>query len=104
MEDFIKCYLSKCRRCWNLFSGKAVPVWLPGAIELTVDNFFFIFQKCRRCWNRFSGQVVLLLLNAAGAAGCRALHGVGGRVERGAGGGLVARPVVYQVLKRGICL
>ena len=46
---------------------------------------------------------MLLLLNAAGAAGCRALHGVGGRVERGAGGGLVARPVVYQVLKRGIC-
>ena len=66
-------------------------------------QFFLILQKCRRCWNRFSGHVVLFLLNAAGAAGCRALHGVGGRVERGAGGGLVARPVVYQVLKRGIC-
>jgi hypothetical protein len=47
-----------------------------------------------------SGHVVLLLLDAAGARGCGGpLHGVGGRVQRGAGGRLARRPVVDQVLK-----
>jgi hypothetical protein len=46
-----------------------------------------------------SGGVVLLLLDAAGAAGCSPLHGVGGGVQRGAGRRLIAGSVVDQVLR-----
>jgi hypothetical protein len=45
-----------------------------------------------------SGGVVLLLLDAAGAAGSP-LHGVGGGVQRGAGRRLIAGSVVDQVLQ-----
>jgi len=65
------------------------------------QNIVFV-HKCRRCLNRFvgpSGGVVLLLLDAAGAAGCSPLHGVGGGVQRGAGRRLIAGSVVDQVLR-----
>ncbi len=45
-----------------------------------------------------SGGVVLLLLDAASAAGSP-LHGVGGGVQRGAGRRLIAGSVVDQVLR-----
>lgn len=40
---------------------------------------------------------MLLLLDAAGGG---PLHGVGGRVQGRAGGGLASRPVVDKILKK----